>query len=23
MERRLAACAQVVGPIPSTYWWEG
>ena len=20
---RLAACAQVVGPIMSTYWWEG
>ncbi|GAA0995400.1 divalent-cation tolerance protein CutA [Acrocarpospora macrocephala] len=20
---RLAACAQVVGPIVSTYWWEG
>lgn len=20
--RRLAACAQVVGPISSTYWWE-
>ncbi|MCD0451064.1 divalent-cation tolerance protein CutA [Actinocorallia sp. API 0066] len=20
---RLAACAQVVGPITSTYWWEG
>ena len=20
---RLAACAQVVGPILSTYWWEG
>jgi len=20
---RLAACAQVVGPIASTYWWEG
>lgn len=20
---RLAACAQVVGPISSTYWWEG
>ncbi|MFC4589332.1 divalent-cation tolerance protein CutA [Sphaerisporangium corydalis] len=23
MERRLAACAQVVAPIASTYWWEG
>jgi periplasmic divalent cation tolerance protein len=23
VERRLAACAQVVGPIRSTYWWEG
>ncbi|MET8987361.1 divalent-cation tolerance protein CutA [Nonomuraea wenchangensis] len=22
-ERQLAACAQVVGPITSTYWWEG
>jgi periplasmic divalent cation tolerance protein len=21
--RRLAACAQTVGPITSTYWWEG
>jgi periplasmic divalent cation tolerance protein len=20
---RLAACAQVVGPITSTYWWDG
>lgn len=23
VERRLAACAQVLGPISSTYWWEG
>lgn len=23
VERRLAACAQVSGPIHSTYWWEG
>ena len=23
VKRRLAACAQVVGPITSTYWWEG
>ncbi len=23
VERRLAACAQVVGPITSTYRWEG
>ncbi len=23
VERRLAACAQVIGPITSTYWWEG
>jgi periplasmic divalent cation tolerance protein len=23
VERRLAACAQVVGPVTSTYWWEG
>jgi periplasmic divalent cation tolerance protein len=22
VERRLVACAQVVGPIRSTYWWE-
>ena len=22
VERRLAACAQVSGPITSTYWWE-
>lgn len=23
VEQRLAACAQVVGPVRSTYWWEG
>jgi periplasmic divalent cation tolerance protein len=23
VERRLAACAQVLGPISSTYWWQG
>lgn len=23
VERRLAACAQVVGPMTSTYWWHG
>ncbi|GAB3680728.1 divalent-cation tolerance protein CutA [Actinocorallia lasiicapitis] len=23
VEERLAACAQVVGPITATYWWEG
>lgn len=23
VEARLAACAQVSGPIRSTYWWEG
>ena len=23
VETRLAACAQVSGPIASTYWWEG
>jgi len=23
VEKRLAACAQVIGPITSTYWWEG
>lgn len=21
--RRLAACAQVIGPVISTYWWQG
>jgi periplasmic divalent cation tolerance protein len=23
VEGRLAACAQVIGPITSTYWWNG
>jgi periplasmic divalent cation tolerance protein len=23
VSQRLAACAQVVGPIVSTYWWHG
>lgn len=23
VEARLAACAQVIGPITSTYWWQG
>jgi uncharacterized protein involved in tolerance to divalent cations len=23
VEVRLAACAQVLGPMTSTYWWEG
>jgi periplasmic divalent cation tolerance protein len=23
VEARLAACAQVFGPIHSTYWWQG
>jgi len=23
VERRLAACVQVAGPVSSTYWWEG
>ncbi|MBW2064586.1 MAG: divalent-cation tolerance protein CutA [Deltaproteobacteria bacterium] len=23
VEKRLVACAQVVGPISSTYWWKG
>jgi periplasmic divalent cation tolerance protein len=23
VERRLAACAQVAGPVSSTYWWRG
>ena len=22
VEKRLAACAQIVGPISSTYWWK-
>ncbi len=23
VEQRLAACSQVLGPITSTYWWNG
>ncbi len=23
VEKRLAGCVQVVGPITSTYWWDG
>ena len=23
VEQRLAGCAQVIGPITSTYWWQG
>jgi periplasmic divalent cation tolerance protein len=23
VEKRLAACTQVIGPIMSTYWWQG
>ena len=23
VENRLAACVQVIGPITSTYWWQG
>jgi periplasmic divalent cation tolerance protein len=23
VERRLAGCAQIIGPITSTYWWQG
>jgi periplasmic divalent cation tolerance protein len=23
VEARLAACAQVVGPVTSVFWWEG
>jgi len=23
VEKRLAACGQVSGPIESTYWWQG
>jgi periplasmic divalent cation tolerance protein len=23
VERRLAGCVQLIGPITSTYWWQG
>jgi len=23
LETRLAACVQILGPIESTYWWQG
>lgn len=23
VEARLAGCAQIIGPIASTFWWEG
>jgi len=23
VEKRLAGCAQILGPIASTYWWKG
>jgi periplasmic divalent cation tolerance protein len=23
VEQRLAACVQIIGPITSTYWWQG
>ncbi|MET9519071.1 divalent-cation tolerance protein CutA [Streptomyces sp. NPDC002994] len=23
VDARLAACAQVIGPVASVYWWEG
>jgi periplasmic divalent cation tolerance protein len=23
VNKRVAACAQVIGPIQSTYWWKG
>jgi periplasmic divalent cation tolerance protein len=23
VEERLASCSQVVGPVSSTYWWQG
>jgi len=23
VEKRLAGCVQIVGPIRSTYWWQG
>ena len=23
VEKKLSACVQIIGPITSTYWWEG
>jgi len=23
VEKRVAACVQIIGPITSTYWWKG
>jgi periplasmic divalent cation tolerance protein len=23
LEKRLAGCTQIIGPIKSTYWWKG
>lgn len=23
VEKRLVGCAQIVGPVTSTYWWQG
>lgn len=23
LEKRLAGCVQIVGPVTSSYWWEG
>jgi periplasmic divalent cation tolerance protein len=23
VQKRLAACVQIIGPISSTYWWKG
>jgi periplasmic divalent cation tolerance protein len=23
IEKRLAGCVQIIGPITSTYWWQG
>lgn len=23
LEKRLAGCVQIIGPITSTYWWKG
>jgi periplasmic divalent cation tolerance protein len=23
VEKRLAGCVQIIGPITSTYWWQG
>ncbi|MEM1538301.1 MAG: divalent-cation tolerance protein CutA [Candidatus Nezhaarchaeales archaeon] len=23
LEKRLVGCAQIIGPVTSTYWWQG